>query len=144
LDARLTRRGHERVTGLREQFAWVRDGRTALVRDRERSRARWWTFGGARANAALAAGLDSAGIRATGFDDLGIGVRFDVAHDRLVESAASVLHGAGAPLDPRRIAAVKFASCVPEPRIVSMLQERDADTRAVDAVLGEPVLAVGR
>jgi ATP-dependent helicase Lhr and Lhr-like helicase len=62
----------------------------------------------------------------------------------LVRSAALAEAANRPPVDPRRVAAVKFAFCVPEPLLAAMLAERDADERAVDAVLKEPVLAVSR
>jgi hypothetical protein len=35
---------------------------------------------------------------------------------------------------------VKFASCVPDAELISMLQERDADERAVRTVVSGPVV----
>ena len=46
-----------------------------LVRDDERNRSRWWTFGGGRANRAIAAALDAAAVATMSVDDLGIGLR---------------------------------------------------------------------
>jgi hypothetical protein len=46
---------------------------------------------------------------------------------------------AAAPIDRRRLDAVKFASCLPDAAIERMLAARDRDVEAVTTVLGEPV-----
>ena len=46
----------ERVHRLVEEFAWLDEGSTVIVRDTSGS-SRWWTFAGFRANAALRATL---------------------------------------------------------------------------------------
>jgi len=124
---------------LREQCTWAVEGRTALVRDAKRAKSRWWTFAGARANAALACALDGAGIATTRVDDLGIGFRAPVALDALVTAVGRLDPALRAPVDRRRVAAVKFASCLPDAELMAMLQERDADERAVRTVVSEPV-----
>jgi hypothetical protein len=107
------------------------------VRDAKRAKSRRWTFAGARANAALAFALDGAGIATTGVDDLGIGFRAQVALDALVAELDGFDQALRAPVDRRRVAAVKFASCVPDAELISMLQERDADERAVRTMVSE-------
>ena len=60
---------------LHDEYDWARADGTTLFRETARSRSRWWTFGGARANRALAHALDRAGVATMAVDDLSIGLR---------------------------------------------------------------------
>jgi ATP-dependent Lhr-like helicase len=134
----MTKRAAAKLEELRVEHYWIRAGRTTLVRDDERNRARWWTFGGARANRAIAGTLDAAGVPTMSVDDLGIGIR--------TRPPASEIRGAswGAtsftpPTDPRRRTAVKFGSCLADVDIDRMLAARDRDAAGLEAILGEPL-----
>jgi hypothetical protein len=48
------------------------------------------------------------------------------------------------PVEPRRLDAIKFGSCVPDAALQRMISERDADEPAVVRVLGEPVRLASR
>lgn len=140
LDEHVTRRAAAKLAEVRGEHDWAREARTTLVRDTTRSRSRWWTFGGARANRALAAQLDAAGTATMAVDDLGIGLRSSIPLDELVAVAEAIapaeLH---APVDKRRLDTVKFGSCVPDTRLEQMLAARDADLDGRAQVLSEPV-----
>jgi ATP-dependent Lhr-like helicase len=136
----LSERATVKLAEIRSDHEWARDGRTTLVRDSQRNRVRWWTFGGARANQAIAADLDVAGVPTMSIDDLGIGMRASPPLARLMAAKSAIDAGsAGAPIDRRRLDAVKFASCLPDEAIERMLAARDRDADAVTTVLGEPV-----
>jgi ATP-dependent Lhr-like helicase len=140
LDSHLTRRAAAKLDEVRSEYSWVAEGRTTLVRDATRSRSRWWTFAGARANRALASQLDASGMATMAVDDLGIGLRSSPARDELM---AIVDVGQSeelcADVDSRRLDTVKFGSCIPDGRLRAMLAARDGDSAGTTAVIGEPV-----
>lgn len=143
-DARLhehvTSRAETKLTELRDDYSWVRDGRTTLVRDGARSRSRWWTFAGARSNHALAHTLDEAEVATMAVDDLSIGIRAIVPIEELAAIATAIDPAtARAPVDQRRLDTVKFASCVPNRFLEHMLAARDADKAGVGAVIAEAI-----
>lgn len=85
--------------------------------------------------------LDSAGIATTAIDDLSIGLRSPCSLDELAEVVADVEpEHADARVDPRRLDAVKFASCLPDAEVERMLQARDRDPAGVAAVITEPIV----
>lgn len=136
--AQLSRRATTQLDELRSEHWWVTPDGTTLLREERRSR--WWTFAGARANAALAHALDEAGIATTALDDLSIGIRGRVT----LEDVRALEPPVGAaPIDQRRLDAVKFASCVPEPSLAAMVAARDADPSGVAQALAEPVRLAG-
>jgi ATP-dependent Lhr-like helicase len=135
----LTRRGAAKLAELRAEFAWVREGRTSLIRDERRERTRWWTFAGGRANAAVSAGLHAAGLRTTSADDLSIGLE-RATHQSLQAAAGELDSASLAPeVQPRRRDAVKFASCCPTHALETMIRARDRDEEGTRMVLDEPI-----
>lgn len=143
-DAGLTRRAAARLAQLREQHWWARPGETALVADRADGQSRWWTFAGARANRAMAAALDAAGIRTTAFDDLSVGLAGTASAIELTAALRSSDPAARRPpADPRRLDAIKFASCVPSAELTEMVQAREHDPAAVRRACAEPMAAAG-
>jgi ATP-dependent Lhr-like helicase len=140
LDAHLTQRGKAKLTELRAEHPWAADGRTSLVRDGARTRSRWWTFAGARANKAVAAQLDEAGFPTMAVDDLAIGLKTIVSHEEFAAAIAAVDANAGPQVDRRRLDTVKFGSCIPEGALAGMLAQRDSDTVGVAKLISEPLL----
>jgi len=144
-DESLSERGTKRLKAIREDRGWVRPDATTLHVDAERSRSRWWTFGGLRANQALAFALDEAGASTMSVDDLGIGIRGLVPLERLQEICAAIdPYALRAPVPADRLDAIKFASCVPDALLEAMVSLRDADEAAVATVLAEPVRLMSR
>lgn len=140
LDDHLTSRAAGKLAEVRDEYSWAQDGRTTLVRDSTRSRSRWWTFAGARANRALAHSLEEGGVATMAVDDLSIGVRALVSLDELTGIAATADPATvRAPIDQRRLDTVKFASCVPDAALEEMLSARDGDEHGLTAVIGEPI-----
>jgi ATP-dependent Lhr-like helicase len=138
LDGAMTGRAVAKLGELRDEHSWVRASRTTLVRDDERNRSRWWTFGGGRANRAIAGTLDAAGVPTMSVDDLAIGIRTRANSSELMESSARA-RSFITPADPRRRRAVKFGSCLADGDIDRMLAARDQDVAGVNAVLGEAI-----
>jgi len=133
----LSRRASDHLAGVREALWFVKDGQTSLSREHDRSRTRWWTFAGGRANATLRGRLEHAGIRTSGSDDLGMGL-VGMPSPQDVRAAAAV--AAPQRVDARRLEAVKFADAVPDALLASMIAARDDDDPAVDRALAEPVV----
>jgi ATP-dependent Lhr-like helicase len=141
----LSNRAATKLAELHQEHDWAREDGTTLLRDHSRSRSRWWTFGGACANQALAHALNSAGVATTAVDDLSIGLRGATTLDAITAVAKATDPATlRTPVDPRRLAAIKFASCVPDSALQHMISERDADEPAVTRVLGEPVRLTSR
>jgi ATP-dependent Lhr-like helicase len=141
----LSSRANTKLAELQDEDDWVRPDGTTLFRDTTRSRSRWWTFGGARANRALAHALDTAGVATMAVDDLSIGLRGTTTLDaiRAITDATDPAT-LRMPVEPRRLDAIKFASCVPDAALRRMISERDADEAAVARVLGEPITLASR
>ena len=135
----LTQRGSAKLAELQDEYSWATEGRTALVRETTRNRSRWWTFAGARANRAVAAQLDAAGLATMAVDDLGIGLRTTVPLEDLSAVVADVDARAAAPVDERRLDTVKFGSCVPDEALAGMLAERDLDHTGAGQLIDEAI-----
>lgn len=141
VEGALTTRARQAIEGLGEAYGWVQDGRTTLLRDSQRARSRWWTFGGARANRTLAAVFDAAGLATVAIDDLGVGFRSTPSLEEVREVAQGVdPESAGGPIDARRFDSVKFASCLPDAEVERLLAARDRDELGVRKVLQEPLI----
>ena len=136
----LSNRAATKIVQLREEYEWAREDGTTLSRDSVRSRSRWWTFGGARANQAVAHALDEAGVATMAVDDLSIGLRGTATLDSLTAITDAVDPAVlRTPVESRRLDAIKFASCVPDIALERMLSARNADEPAVTQILREPV-----
>jgi ATP-dependent Lhr-like helicase len=145
LSPHLSNRAATKLTELHDEYNWARADGTTLFRDTARSRSRWWTFGGARANRALAHALDKAGVATMAVDDLSIGLRGTATLDAITAIAVATDPVALRTLaEPRRLDAIKFGSCVPDAALQRMISERDADEPAVIRVLGEPIRLASR
>lgn len=141
---KLTKRGAAKLAGLRDEFGGTHKDRTSLVRD-ERGRARWWTFTGGLANAALAEGLDDHGLRVTGLDDLSIGLRGPVSLEAFRGVIASMsATPPRAQASESELPGVKFSECLPVDLALEMLMRRRADPEAVRETLAEPIVGQHR
>jgi ATP-dependent Lhr-like helicase len=140
LEKHLTQRGRAKFAYLQGEYPWATDGRTSLVRESARNRSRWWTFAGARANRAIAAQLDSAGLATMAIDDLGISLKTTVPLEDLSAVVAEVDPRVAAPVDRRRLDTVKFGSCVPDDALAAMLAGRDADPAGTAQLIDEAIL----
>lgn len=142
-EAELTERAVTALEGLSGDFSWLRPSGTTLVADPE-GRWRWWTFGGLRANAALASGLSRAGFECRE-DNLGITLR-DAGFGPDVERSIAALAAADTP--PRAIVTdeavegLKFSACLPSDVARRVVERRAADDVGVRAVLDGPFRAV--
>jgi ATP-dependent Lhr-like helicase len=140
LEPHLSKRAATKLAEFHAEYDWARADGTTLVRDTARSRSRWWTFGGARANRALAHALDKGGVATMAVDDLSIGLRGAATLDA-IRAITDAIDPATqrVPVEPRRLDAIKFASCVPDAALRQMISARSADDAAVAQILAEPI-----
>lgn len=144
LQERLTRRAGDALAGLAEQFSWLPREGTVLVQE-TRSRTRWWTFAGLRANATLGDHMKAQGAPVIGRDNLGLNL--DVAPQaKRLQKAIQTARASEEDLLPLSLAAeaaetMKFHFCVPQELLLTCLRRRLADPRAVRAALrSDPVV----
>jgi hypothetical protein len=120
----LSTRGQAKLDELRESLDWVRKGSTTAVHDAEKNR--WWTFGGRRLNAVLAANL-RADLSAEDCDDYAVCLtrRADAQglHDRVAELARRAPSDFQLRYAEEALEAQKFMDCVP-PRLRRRVLER--------------------
>jgi ATP-dependent helicase Lhr and Lhr-like helicase len=142
LSPRWSQRARSRLTGLREQHAWVHADGSSLL-SRPAVGAEWWTFAGTRANATLASELfrlcgarvdhDACTVTIEGAESFAaiekavreLGTRDPVAMVPNIEEAA--IHG------------LKFSACLPPDLAVATLATRLRDRPALGAVLAQPL-----
>ncbi len=138
--AHLSNRADDRLTELRENYAWVESERTVFLRDLAGNLA-WWTFAGLGANAPLAARLRALGTAVGKTDNLMIRIEEQADADRIhsiVDGLRSTpLDDMRAPIEDRAIDDLKFSTCLPRATARRELEERLTDRRAVAAVLAE-------
>jgi ATP-dependent helicase Lhr and Lhr-like helicase len=134
-----TRRACAHLATIREAFAFVQDGRTALERDHERQRSRWWTFAGGRANAELARRCVAGGFQVTGVDDLGLTMLGMPPSNEVIGAGATTIGETGE-VDSGRLRAVKFHEAVTPEALATMVKTRDEDLTAVAASTAEPIV----
>ena len=94
---------------LHDEYDWARADGTTLLREAARSRSRWWTFGGVRANRALAHALDREGVATMAVDDLSIGLRGTGTLDAITAITDATDPAAlRTPVEPGRLVAIKL------------------------------------
>jgi hypothetical protein len=133
----LSIRGQAKLDELRESLAWVRPGSTTVVRDDEESR--WWTFGGARLNAILAANL-GADLSAEDCDDFAARLtrRAEpaVVHERAADLAKRPLADFQLRYAEEALEAQKFMDCVPAGLRRRILEGRLLSQREIEWAAG--------
>jgi ATP-dependent Lhr-like helicase len=141
IGAELTSRGRAAMEAARDKASWVDDESTAIVRSSDGA-ARWWTFAGLRANAALTELLGSLakpGARAQNLCvQLCDGAQLTDVEERL-RSIDAAQAEACVPLSDDALEGLKFAECLPEATARSVLEARLADPASVRACLEEKV-----
>ena len=139
----LSVRAQAKLEELRESLAWVRPGSTTVVHDDEESC--WWTFGGARLNAILAANL-GADLSAEDSDDFAVRLtrRAEpaIVHERAAELAKRSLADFHLRYAEEALEAQKFMDCVPLGLRRRVLEERLLSRREIDWAAGVPIVDV--
>jgi ATP-dependent Lhr-like helicase len=142
--AELSRRAVERLNRLRAGFAWVDEGRTALVTDGS-GRTRWWTFAGLRANTALASWLGSLADARGSWENFAVPLAADGTasglRSRLAEASPEEIV-ARMPVSAAAMDGLKFSACLPERMARQVLRARLADLEAVRWCAATPIVTV--
>jgi ATP-dependent helicase Lhr and Lhr-like helicase len=138
----LTKRAQEQFEDLLEDYHWVEDGTTVLLRDAKGLR--WWTFAGMLANATLRELLGALSEDGGPADNLAIRVRADAQpgdlQQALVAIAASEDLSAFVP--PEAEGGLKFHQCLPQATLRQILSEWLSDENGIRLCLEEPLRSV--
>jgi ATP-dependent Lhr-like helicase len=138
-----TQRARHRLSEVRSEHWFARDGRTSAEQLSEQVRTRWWTWRGGRANAELVRRLQSAGRRPISCDDLSLSVA-GLEVGMSLRNQATMAGEVSASVDERRLDAIKFSAAAPKGALTMMCQIRDRDPDAVREALSEPAESVSR
>ncbi|MGY4740572.1 DEAD/DEAH box helicase [Streptomyces sp. ATMOS53] len=139
--ASLTRRATEALHKAREA-GWERihPGGTVVVRGGRDTNVRWWTWAGHRANATLAASLESVADPLQRVTDAYIRLREDTTAQELRKAKEEAVGRLSLPsVDPRALRGLKFAVALPAELAAATLSARLADSEGANTVLGETV-----
>lgn len=141
LQATISQRAAQAFENLRQDFAWLDAGTTAVVRQDDKLR--WWTFGGLHANAALAAHLKSAHQIPALANNLSVRLGEHASTEDLEAALRGLRSTPAETLVPdvsaKAIEGLKFNACLPMDLATRVLQMRTTDEPAVRRVLAESV-----
>ena len=140
-----SRRARECLGGIRNEYPWLQIESTVAVQAAGGA-PQWWTFGGSRANAALAWELRRERGKAVGHDSFVL--KFD-ASETLQDAGAAITavrkRGASEilpPADESAIDGLKFSQCLPRELALEMLGRRLQETEGLAMILEQPVRSV--
>lgn len=140
-DVQLSHRAVSALAAIRADCAdRVRQEATAIDADRW-----WWTFGGARANATLAAALPTIIEDSAGYDNDRVRLCEDLPPEALAEAVARLdpEREPVIPVDENAIRGLKFAESLPPELATLTLAERIVDVAGMRAVLDQPRIRLG-
>ncbi|MER6630969.1 DEAD/DEAH box helicase [Streptomyces sp. NPDC000987] len=136
----LTRRAQAKLAEARDAHRDVVHPAGTVVTRRGDGDVRWWTWGGHRANATLAASLPSVVLPHRVTDDRFVRLRDDVTPQTWRAAAADAGNGVTLPeVDLRAVRGLKFAEALPPRLAEATLAARLADTYGARALLAEHV-----
>lgn len=140
----LSNRGKAGLEELRADFAWARLGATCLVPRSADGGTQWWTFGGYKANAALAQRIRRLSGMPVSAGSLMISWEADLATAAAQAARARTLgdDATGWEWSEEAEDALKFAELVPEALRHRILLARIGDAEALAAIAMEPVRVV--
>lgn len=137
-----SRRAREYINGTRHAYPWLRSESTVAVQTAG-GPCEWWTFGGSRANAALAWALHRQRGKPVSHNTFVI--KFD-ASDTLQDAEAAIAavrrlnpSETFASVEESAIDGLKFSQCLPRELALEMLRRRLQDPEATAQVLAQPV-----
>jgi ATP-dependent Lhr-like helicase len=135
-----SRRSGSRLAELRDEFPWVRNGSTALVRD-PKGEVRWWTFAGGVANTLLSQHLKRYGESVA--DNVSIKLDGDLPVEAIQENLRPLTPEQIEPIpDAKSIENLKFSEALPRALAEEVFCSRFNDEEAIRLVLAEPVRIV--
>ncbi len=125
-DSFLTRRAHEALAIVRNEFVWAAMAQTVLIVDSGTDRSRWWSFAGDRYNALIADRIRQPGLKVSS-DALGVTVYRGSQATALADALVAAIRGAMQSLQKQVLdnamqgvqpqTLMKFAELVPVERI---------------------------
>jgi ATP-dependent Lhr-like helicase len=140
IDTSLSKRAGTRIVELREEFSWVRNDSTALVRD-PKGELRWWTFAGGVANTLLAQHLKRYGEVVA--DNISIKFEGDLSIEFLQDDLKLLTSDQIEPVpDAKAIENLKFSEALPPALSDEVFCSRFNDIEAIRQVLVEPLRIV--
>ncbi|MFJ6420465.1 DEAD/DEAH box helicase [Streptomyces hydrogenans] len=136
----LTRRAQAKLAEAREAHLDVVHPAGTVVMRRGDGDIRWWTWGGHRANATLAASLSAVALRHRSVDDRFIRLRDDLTPQAWRVAVADAHTGLTLPdVDVRAVRGLKFAEALPQRLAEATLAARLADGEGARALLSDHV-----
>ena len=140
----LSRRGRNSLEQVRQDFAWLEPGKTAL-RHRLDGTLEWWTFAGAIANGCLAETLRHGGLGVQRFDNFS--VTFSESSLSTVSSEVDRIRSGEAivllpPVSDNALEGLKFSVCLPDALGRAVVQRRSIDSESVEQVRRAPVVGI--
>ena len=138
----MSRRAAETLESIRQEYFWVGEDGTILLRARGEG-ALWWTFAGIRANAMLATALETSGFRVGPLDNLYLDLPVRPEPLALKEALKGWREEPPGPrIDPRAARKLKFGDCLPENVLHKVLSRRGADTEGFRSIVRERIRSV--
>ncbi|MBI3800153.1 MAG: ATP-dependent helicase [Deltaproteobacteria bacterium] len=134
-------RARQQIAEVRQEFAWLDDAATAVVRS-ESGEAVWWTFAGVKANATLACELSRTVKNRVTYDSFTLTfephLSFDVIGQALAELQARDISKMRPAVEEQAIDGLKFSQCLPHDLAAHVLEARLRDPAAVESMLHRP------
>jgi ATP-dependent Lhr-like helicase len=139
----LSRRAVAELEVLRDEFAWLDEGKTTLITTPDTDISRWWTFAGDGYNAAAAERLRDRGYMAT-FDGMAVSVAggnvVELPED-LERAVADLARSPTVGIAEDAVEEIKFGEIVPAECLEEMLGRRLEPGAEVEAMAGRRVRA---
>jgi ATP-dependent helicase Lhr and Lhr-like helicase len=137
-----SRRAVKQIDAIRTELPWIESGPGTFLVSHKTS-IEWWTFAGARANAAISSGLQREFTERVKHDDLRI-ILPDAVFVSQVENAISKLTDRSPAeilptVDEDAIKGLKFADILPLEMSLRVLQSKLADPSAVEQILNQSI-----
>ncbi len=139
---RWSRRAAERITEIRYEFSWLQEDSTvALLADGGVTE--WWTFGGQRANAALAWALADETHSKVRSNNFTVTVEEENDLNKVERAIEAVRRREAAQMriavDVAAIDGLKFSECLPRELATQMLERRLLEPDATRRILDQPL-----
>jgi ATP-dependent Lhr-like helicase len=135
-----SRRAVSEIAIARDETTVARSTHTVINSDRKDDRAKWWTFGGLKANASIAEMFKSRDIYARRFDNYFVEMpnHADLPNPEklLEEMGITPFRELPVPSDPP--VRVKFWECLPNSLLAQFIESRFTDAARAIQLLSEP------
>jgi ATP-dependent helicase Lhr and Lhr-like helicase len=138
---RWSKRAVNQIVQSRQAMPWVNAGRTSVLT--QTNKVEWWTFAGARANAALGHRLREVSGWPVLADNLTITIEVSASPSDVAKCIGALFaapsEGMLSPVSDDAVEDIKFSACLPPPLAREMLARRFTDASAIHHVLSRPI-----